>query len=77
LKVWPNPARTAATLVVEPESDADSQIDIRDVDGRLLFHANVRGKQTLELPMAHWPAGIYTVAFKDNKRLYTTKLIKI
>lgn len=77
LKVWPNPARTAATLVVEPESDADGQIDIRDVDGRLLFHANVRGKQTLELPMAHWPAGIYTVAFKDNKRLYTTKLIKI
>jgi hypothetical protein len=77
LKVGPNPARTVATLVVTPETDAEGQVDIRDMDGRLLFHTKVGGKQTLEIPVVHWPAGMYTVAFKDNKRLFTTKLIKI
>ncbi|MES2560605.1 MAG: LamG-like jellyroll fold domain-containing protein [Bacteroidota bacterium] len=80
LQVYPNPFTKEVSLVFESTSDANMQVEIKDITGKLLgtFNLNAKaGKNTIPVEnISNLPSGFYFMTVNLDNTTQTIKLIK-
>ncbi|TAK37227.1 MAG: T9SS type A sorting domain-containing protein [Saprospiraceae bacterium] len=76
LSISPNPAAAAVTLLVQANSEEVFQIEIFDLNGRLVKALEMRGGTAAAVDLADMSAGSYFVKVFNEKILTIWKLIK-
>ncbi len=75
--MYPNPATEQLTLEVPMESEADVQVAILDVAGKVTLQQHrtlAKGDNQMTLDVSRLPNGIYFVQVRNGEQLHTRKL---
>ena len=73
LSVYPNPATDYMTIT----SDSPIRsVEIRDISGKTVYSENTNGT-TVTIMTAHLPKGVYMASIRNDKGIYTRKLVKL
>lgn len=75
LKVFPNPANESVILKFENIKNEDTQINIYDLSGRVVYE-KVSNQSQLEINLNSFEAGVYIVKMTQNQTVYTTQFVK-
>ncbi|MBE0646591.1 MAG: T9SS type A sorting domain-containing protein [Bacteroidales bacterium] len=73
--LFPNPAETSITVLVEPPILDVASIDIWNIQGILVGRSEGSGRKML-LDISDYPAGIYVVRIRGERCTYTGKFCK-
>lgn len=79
LKIFPNPATTAATAWVNMKSGGNGTVEITSASGQLMRTVHFKmqaGENELSLDLSAWPPGIYFLTVKGIHESYRSKLVK-
>ena len=80
-ELYPNPAKTSATLVLDLKAPAQVTTELYSVTGQKVYFNEqkmMQGKAVITIPIANLPQGIYTVRVITGDGLQATrKLIRI
>ena len=80
LKVVPNPIVENFSVIYNSQRDDIVTVEVRDIAGRLLHTLKEkvnRGQNVIYMQnLPNWPAGVYTVAVKNNDGIKQTKFVK-
>ncbi|MBC7777722.1 MAG: T9SS type A sorting domain-containing protein [Phycisphaerae bacterium] len=80
MKMVPNPAFEASSLIFESTTSGEAQITIADARGAQLSHQNIfiaNGLNQVNVSLANFPAGIYQVALTRDSEVKTIRLVKM
>jgi hypothetical protein len=78
--VYPNPAGSNASAVINSITDGPATIEMTDVTGRIINTKTVslhKGKQTVQLDINNLASGTYFVSCRGNGKTQTQKLVII
>ena len=76
--IYPNPANTTTTLVLQTDTKEDIQIDITDVLGKIIYHKKITaliGRLENTIDIGLFPNGIYFLTIKNSKGMAGKKLV--
>jgi Secretion system C-terminal sorting domain len=79
VKVYPNPVTSSTPLSISIESDdnAEANVTLFDVSGRLVFNQKYEANTTLiNVPTEQIARGIYFVKIQTGTNVYTQKIVK-
>jgi hypothetical protein len=80
LKVVPNPIVENFSVVYHSQREDIVTVEVRDIAGRLLHSLKEkvnRGQNVIYMQnLPNWPAGVYTVAIKNNDGIKQAKFVK-
>ncbi|WP_276503156.1 PQQ-dependent sugar dehydrogenase [Terrimonas pollutisoli] len=80
LKVVPNPIVENFSVIYNSQRDDIVTVEVRDIAGRLLHSLKEkvnRGQNVIYMQnLPNWPAGVYTVAIKNNDGIKQAKFVK-
>lgn len=78
VQLSPNPARDYAELRVEAPSPRRFQLNINDLQGRLVYQSNSENTSfwSTRIDLSNLPAGIYNLTISDAKGHSTRRLVK-
>ncbi|MFN0037660.1 MAG: hypothetical protein ACKVUS_21575 [Saprospiraceae bacterium] len=74
--IRPNPVSDAAWLVFEKTPDAPCSVRVQDALGRLKWRGTVSG-ESLQIPVASWPNGLYEVVVQNEKGEWATQRLVV
>jgi hypothetical protein len=74
--LYPNPATNNVTLSSEAIQYAGVIVTVYDMLGRKVWQASAASNNTLQLPVADWPGGLYTVRLQSTAGV-TTQLLSV
>lgn len=78
--VYPNPVEENLTLDLQIIQAGEVQIDLRDINGRILVHQQSgflnRGSEQMTLDLSAFSSGIYFLTLSDEKSTYNRKIVK-
>jgi hypothetical protein len=74
-KVYPTPTKDYLTLELV-ENRQDIQLQIVDVNGRVVLSQEYKGKEKIQLLVEHLTTGIYFVKIESNKGVQIAKMLK-
>ncbi len=76
-KVYPNPADVNATFYYEIVSDEvfEGTVNLYSPSGALLYHTEVAGKSTYQIPLSLITAGTYMITTTTGETVLTNKII--
>ncbi|HND87863.1 MAG TPA: T9SS type A sorting domain-containing protein [Saprospiraceae bacterium] len=81
LQLSPNPvSRQAQLRWATPQPLTDLQLQVRDVQGRLVWEHSLpasAGEQSFALPAESWLPGLYWVVLQNGTHLGTAKMVKL
>ncbi len=80
VKMVPNPAFDASSLVFDSANPGEGQLTITDARGAQLFHQNVvitSGHNQLNLSLANFPAGAYQLILIKENEVKTIRIVKL
>lgn len=72
-QLFPNPANSQVALHWEGDADALAQVQIFDLNGRVLLNRKVKGLHA-QLDVSSLPNGLYTLRLRNNEKIHTKKL---
>ncbi|RYE24389.1 MAG: T9SS type A sorting domain-containing protein [Sphingobacteriales bacterium] len=75
VNVYPNPAQDKITILVDGNKDAEGNVEITDIAGRVLIKTIMTGNATLA-DISQLPAGMYLLKYQDTNNSKTIKLEK-
>ncbi|HRP52166.1 MAG TPA: Omp28-related outer membrane protein [Fluviicola sp.] len=78
VKVYPNPATDAVTILFQPSHVSDVEISFSDVTGKIISTKNygtMTNASTITLDTQNVPAGVYFVTVKMNNQLVQKKIV--
>lgn len=73
VQVWPNPAHTVAT-VQWPGQDQSAQLQLLDIQGRVVWAGTATGSNQATIPRNQVPAGMYWISILTHNNRYTTPM---
>lgn len=80
-KAYPNPTKANATLELDIEKQAQFEIQLFDLSGKLIdaIHAGVlvEGQQRFDLELTHLPSGMYFVRVVSEAQTETIKVQRV
>lgn len=76
LHLFPNPAKRFVRVSVDPDTQADMHIRIRDLSGRMLFSQHFRQSLSgaVEVDIGHFRKGVYIVERQQGQKHSTARL---
>lgn len=80
LMVSPNPANTTTALRFELDHSSSYAIEVYDALGQKVFYKGTEpyevGVHTIDLDIAKYPTGVYTILLTDERSIHSTQFIK-
>ncbi|MBA4323287.1 MAG: hypothetical protein C0408_10775, partial [Odoribacter sp.] len=74
--IYPNPATDDFLITFSVPGKDDASLIISDMNGRIIFRSNIRGKNKLMIHSADFAAGVYNIAV-SGERIYQHKKLVI
>jgi hypothetical protein len=76
-RIYPNPATTTVTIVLDESMDANTSLQVLDQQGRCVFTQALKqsGNQTITIDVSRWAAGTYFVSIVNDSGAIVRKLI--
>lgn len=75
LTVTPNPSNGIFTLNLNTKTNAQGQITIKDIQGKVVYSSNFGGGQTINLDLNYLNDGLYQVTLTSQQLIHSAKLI--
>jgi len=76
MKVFPNPAKGKFTIQLKEAAAGDSQIQVIDLQGKLVVQQRFNRTTQVAVDVAQLPAGTYLIKVHHNGRTYDEQLVK-
>ena len=75
--IYPNPATTTVTIVLDESMDANTSLQVLDQQGRCVFTQAIKqsSNQTITIDVSRWAAGTYFVRIVNDSGAIVKKLI--
>lgn len=73
-KIYPNPATDQVTLLLK-NPNADNQVQIMDINGKVLFKKSASNMDKVELATTDFIPGLYFISVSNGKAVSTHKLL--
>ncbi|MVT41677.1 T9SS type A sorting domain-containing protein [Chitinophaga oryziterrae] len=79
IRLYPNPVSSVLTLAPLKPTDSWSSLEIRSVDGKLLYiSTQIKNQTSINIPVSNLENGVYIVVLRGtNAKLATIKFVKI
>ncbi|HPW87423.1 MAG TPA: T9SS type A sorting domain-containing protein, partial [Chitinophagales bacterium] len=75
-QLFPNPVSEQLLLQLDaPYQQAEMQI--ADVQGKIIYTAQWKGQQQIQVSVADWPAGLYLLRFTTEKGDFISRFQKL
>jgi trimeric autotransporter adhesin len=75
IRVFPNPAKNAATLEINGNV-INVSVTITDLTGKIVWKRIYNNERQIKLPIEKWSTGLYTVTVNNHCEVKTIKLVK-
>jgi hypothetical protein len=79
IQVFPNPATTRATLMLEAPDSGEGVLQLFDLSGRLLYSSNIEqmeSTQPIDVDLTPYLPGSYLLRAVIGERIYVSRLVK-
>ena len=75
IRVYPNPAKDYIEVDIEAERFSSSEIELFDMQGRMVKRAKLAGRQGNRIDVSSLPPGAYTYSVTLNEKAFSGKII--
>jgi hypothetical protein len=78
VKLYPNPSKDYANLLIQSLSSLDTEVSILNILGELVYQKDLslnQGANTIDLTVSNLPSGIYTVNLRNSNSTISRKLV--
>ena len=75
LTVFPNPAVNEVFISLPQAETTDFDISLRNMQGQVLLKSKLKAGEVIVLKRNRLPAGLYVLVAKNQKKIYTSKLL--
>ncbi len=75
IRVYPNPAKDYIEVDIEAERFSSSEIELFDMQGRMVKRAKLAGKKGNRIDVSSLPPGAYTYSVSLNEKAFSGKII--
>jgi hypothetical protein len=76
LFVYPNPANERIMISLPEASQRHAELSIYDMQGKLMLKQSIIHQKNIQLNIADWTAGVYTLTLRSDKYVWHHSLIK-
>ncbi len=76
IRVYPNPAKDYIEVDIEAERFSSSEIELFDMQGRMVKKAKLAGKKGNRIDVSSLPSGVYVLGAKNDDGVMRKKIIK-
>ena len=73
--IYPNPATTTVTIVLDESMDANTSLQVLDQQGRVVYECRQDAGAPLTIDVSRWTAGTYFVRIVNDSGAIVKKLI--